>query len=189
MESLSDKDIVDGIIKQEKQIVRYFFYKKCIPLFGKINKKIFNSYTDDKELIDEFYLYLHKDNWRRLRSFNDQKGKLITWISTTATRFFIEKSKRMRRNRNEKMLYIQDMQNEAPEEDVNVQDKQKPDMDVETMLNLLPDGKQREVIRRLFVENEHPQKIAANMNITVDNVYNIKARALKKLRQILTNTY
>jgi RNA polymerase sigma factor (sigma-70 family) len=187
IEKFSDKEIVDGILIQDEQIVRYFFFEKCIPLFISINSDIFNGHAEPNELINMLYLYLYENNWHRLRSFDGQKSKLITWISKVARRFFAKKLAEMMKKKNEKNTY---MQNKLHEEDEQAEQElePKPKLDVETVKSSLSNERYCEVIRRVVIKDEDPQKVADKMGVTVDNLYNIKARALKKLKRIIINS-
>jgi DNA-directed RNA polymerase specialized sigma24 family protein len=54
-------------------------------------------------------------------------------------------------------------------------------LDVETLMNLLPDRRYRKIIRLLILEGQEPHKTANAMGITIDNLYNVKHRALTVL--------
>jgi RNA polymerase sigma factor (sigma-70 family) len=170
--TFSDIDIVNGILIQEERIILYFFFEKCTLLFQHINNKIFDKQAEQNELINDFYLYLQEDNWHKLRLFDSQKSKLITWISTIAIRFFRKKQIRMIENQPLETIY---KESEYSEEQIY----QK--LDIESLMKLVSNERYREVIRLLILEDQEPQKIANAMGITVDNLYNIKSRAQAEL--------
>ena len=51
---------------------------------------------------------------------------------------------------------------------------------------LLPNRRYAHVLQRLVIEEAPPQKVAEEMGTTIDNLYNIKKRALTQLTQLLT---
>ena len=58
-------------------------------------------------------------------------------------------------------------------------------LEVRNLINRLSNQRYCHVIRKLILEDMEPQKVADEMNISVDNLYNIKHRALKQLSQIV----
>jgi RNA polymerase sigma factor (sigma-70 family) len=192
------KEIVDKILSQNEQIIQYFFFEKCMPLFISINREIFNGNAEINELIIEFYLFLYEDNWRRLRSFDSHKGKLITWISKVARRFFEKKRKQMRKyeyldidtvkEKDEPLVNGDEPLEDEDEELVDEDEQQHHKLDSTKLIDLLPRERDRNVVQWLVIEGIEPQKVADNLGITVGNVYNIKRRALKKLMVIIENS-
>ena len=86
----SDKEIVDGILRNDSKIIEYFFFNRCSPMFAFIISKIFNNRAEKDELVNELFLYLNQNDWYKIRQF-DFKSKLTTWVSVVAVRFFIRK--------------------------------------------------------------------------------------------------
>ena len=57
-------------------------------------------------------------------------------------------------------------------------------MDVERLLASMPNQRYAGVIRQLVLEEQEPDQVANEMKITVDNLYNIKRRAILQLTQV-----
>ena len=57
-------------------------------------------------------------------------------------------------------------------------------MDVESLLAQMTNLRYAYVIRRLILQDKEPAEVADELGITVDNLYNIKKRALSALFQI-----
>lgn len=68
------------------------FCKKCSKLFSYILYSIYGNMTTLNELVNEFYLYIAADNWRKVRQF-DFRSKLMTWVGVVAIRFFQKKKR------------------------------------------------------------------------------------------------
>lgn len=91
MDRLSDRQLVDLLLANEEAAVEYVFFERCDGIFSHVISSIFHDTVKKEELITEFYLYLQKDDWRRLRQFSF-RSKLETWLTVVAVRFFKEKS-------------------------------------------------------------------------------------------------
>ena len=171
---LTDKEIVTGILAGNKQSICQFFFEECTPIFRYIISKIFDYQAEKDELINELYIYLQENDWKKLRQF-DYRSKLTTWISVVATRFFQKKRAALIENES----FTPPMVEKVMENDSIVHK-----LDIESLLNGLTNERYRSVIRKLVLEDYEPQTLANEMGITVDNLYNIKRRALSQLAHL-----
>lgn len=171
---ISDEELVSGILNNDEAIIRHLLFEHCTPMFTYIIRSVFDYRADKDELINELYLYLRDNNWHKLRQF-DYRSKLTTWLSVVAIRFFQKKRETLIENVSDSTLY---------REKEKVYDEQTQTIqriDVETLLNLLPNERYQYVIHSLIIKDMEPQQLANEMGITVDNLYNIKRRALLQL--------
>ena len=58
-------------------------------------------------------------------------------------------------------------------------------IDIREALNKMPNERYRKVIEILDLQDVRPELLAEEMNITVDNLYNIHRRALVQLRLVM----
>lgn len=58
-------------------------------------------------------------------------------------------------------------------------------IDVQSVLMKMPNKRYRTVIEKLDLQDMRPELLAEEMNVTVDNLYNIHRRALSQLRLIM----
>lgn len=174
-----DQALVDGILNNDRRLIEYFFNKKCSKLFGYIIINVFdNNVADAKELANELFLYLAKDDWYKIRQFHF-RSSLMTWIRVVATRFFQKKREEL-------------MEKSSP---VSLSDKMWQDhsagitidkrIDIRAALQQMPNSRYRKVIEVLDLQDVRPELLAEEMNITVDNLYNIHRRALVQLRLVM----
>ena len=170
----TDKKIVSGVLLDDERSVCRFFFEECAPIFEYIIRVVFNQQVEKDELISEYYLYLKEKNWHKLRQFN-HRCQLKTWISVTATRFFIKKRTELIKNESSEHLI-----EEQTTEDYDTFSEE----DITNLLNGLKE-RYRFVIQKLILEDREPQKVAEEMGVTVDNLYNIKRRALLQLAGIV----
>lgn len=172
----SDKELVEGILANDERIINYFFFERCAPMFRHIIKNVFDYKAEKDELINELYLCLRKNDWEKLRKF-EYRSKLTTWLKVVAIRFFIKERDELIENLSETPLYRQEI--------YDTQDRTISKIDVESVLSKIPNVRYREVIHSLFIEDIEPQLLADKMEITVDNLYNIKRRAMSQLAQMI----
>ena len=90
LDRLSDRELVDLLIANDKEAVEYVFFHRCDGIFARVINSIFQSQVKKEELITDFYLFLSADDWRRLRQF-EFRSELNTWLTVVAIRFFKQK--------------------------------------------------------------------------------------------------
>jgi hypothetical protein len=157
-----DRKIVDGMLSCDAKVIRSFWIEQCIPMFRYIIQKIFDRKAEVESLIGELNLYLQADDWRKLRLF-DYRSRLVTWLLVVATRFFQEKQTKMIEK----------------EPAANCRDETNQQLDVENLINKLPNERYRFVLSKLILEGDEPQEVADEMGITVDSLYNVKRWAIQ----------
>ena len=131
------------------------------------------------DLIQELYLYLSSNDWERLKKY-DSSLPFDRWLSVVSYRFFKDFSLRMIDSRRQIPI-------------TNVEDQQLLNAGTTQMNHIMMDIKQgvdelepprdREILTALILHDEEPQQVADRYGVTVDNLYNIKRRALAKLIQ------
>ena len=59
----NDHELVDGILRNDRRLIEYFFNRKCSKLFDYIIMNVFdNNLTDKQELASELFLHMVKDD-------------------------------------------------------------------------------------------------------------------------------
>lgn len=175
----SDRQIVDGILSNDRVIIEHFFFKKCSGMFDFILDRVFDHEIDRDELISELYLHLSVNNWEKMKQF-DFRSKLTTWTTVVAIRFFQKKRSKLLGNQFENAL-------NSKEHSIKVRQERLLDtrMDVWNAIKNLKNQRYREVIVALDIKDMQPEELAKQMNVTVDNLYNIHRRALLSLKAIM----
>lgn len=178
LNSLTDKEIIEGILINNPIIIEHFFFERCSKLFAYAATAVFGGKAKKEELLNELFLYLADNDWKKLRSFNFQSS-LMTWINVVATRFFIKKRDAMiDLPTNETLNYI--VSNETLADYISTDS-----LDIELTLDKLNNEKYRRVLRLIYVEDRPMEEIAKSLNITVANLYNLHRRALAKFRTLI----
>ena len=177
-EQLDDHELVDGILNNDKDIIKYFFTKKCRGLISYLLLNVFNGRTDRHAVLSELYLFLANKDWYVFRIFQ-YRSKLMTYVSVVTLRFFIKNKMRMID------MSFQDSLNNQKVLISNTTASIDLRIDIKDALNRMPNPRYRKVIDRLYLHDVQPEKLAEEMKITVDNLYNIHRRALIQLRLVI----
>lgn len=175
---MTDFEIIEALIARDNEVTQEFFFERCRSLFYAIINKVFDYEVDYDEFVNELYIHLMENDADRLKQF-EGRSSLYQWLKVTATRFFLKK----------RDLLIEDSSKETPleEEDIKDNPMSASVLDVQRLLDAMPNKRYAYVIRKLVVEEYTPDELSAEMHITTDNLYNIKRRAMMKLMQVALN--
>ena len=176
---MSDQQIIEALIARDEQVTRQFFFGNCRPLFLSIIRRVFSYEVDYDEVVNEFYLHLMENDAYRLRQFQG-RSTIYQWMKVIAIRYFIAKRDSMIDNESKDALLDSVVQNET----VDSEKKMTAKMDIEHLLSLMPNRRYVYVIRRLVLQEAEPKVVAQELKTNVDNLYNIKKRAIAALTEI-----
>lgn len=176
---MTDIELRDRLIRGDEKITEEFFFKTCRPLFISILRRIFNYTVDYDECINELYIHLMEDDARRLKQFAG-RSSIFQWMKIVATRFFINKRNVVIDTNSsnpllDRVVMFQGASSEA---------KDDARIDVETLLASMSNRRYAEVLQRLVIEDADPEVVAEEMGVNIDNLYNIKKRAIAALMRI-----
>ena len=170
---MTDQEIIEGLIARDERVTGEFFFGQCRPLICSIIVLVFNGRVDYDELVNELYLYLMENDAARLRGF-EYRSSVYQWLKVLAIRYFIKRRDHM----------IDDVSHERPTHEEESAEDSHADEDLERLFGLMPNKRYVMVIKRLILEDENPEQLAREMNVTVANLYNIKRRAMAQLAHI-----
>jgi len=180
--ALSDVKLVDRVISGDNDAIVYFFYERFSATFQYHIYNVFSYYEDIQEPVDEFFLYMYEDNWRRLRTFDSSKSSLSTWISTVSLRFFIKYKFNKIDSRD--VVAINDKWETLKSDWVECQNEGVM-MDINNAITQIPGERDRKIAERFFLDDAAPDKIAEEFSLDIDYVYTVKNRIIKSLKQKL----
>ena len=178
---MTDHEIIAALIARDNSVTRDFFFRQCRPLFTSVIRCVFDYDVDYNECISELYLYLLENDGERLKQF-EGRSTLFQWLKVTAARFFVRKRHHMIENTSREPLYDEGYGEESSA--ANPETNCSAAIDVESLLNAMPNRRYALVLRRLIINDLSPEQLAAEMNITIDNLYNVKRRAILQLTQV-----
>lgn len=177
---MTDQQIIEALIARDEQVTRQFFFKNCRPLFMSIIRNVFSYEVDYDEFVNEFYLHLMKNDAHSLRQFQG-RSTIYQWIKVVAIRYFIAKRDNMiDMDPDDNLLKneVVEEENGADETAINAR------MDIEHLFSLMTNKRYVHAIRRLVLEEAEPKEVATELMTNVDNLYNIKKRAIAALTEI-----
>ncbi len=176
---MTDKQIVEALIARNEQVTKQFFFENCRPLFMSIIRNVFSFPVDYNEFVNEFYLYLMEDAAYRLKQFQG-RSTIYQWMKVVAIRYFVAKRNIMIDNEPKDTytdIVIQD----------NIVDTEKDvtaRIDVEHLFSLMSNKRYVHVIKKLVLQDVEPSVVARELGTNVENLYNIKKRAIAALTEI-----
>lgn len=176
---MTDQQIIEALIARDDRVTQQFFFGSCRPLFLSIIRYVFSYEVDYDEFVNEFYLHLMENNAYRLRQFQG-RSTIYQWMKVIAIRYFITKRDSMIDNESKDTLLDCAVQNETVDEEK----KMMAEMDIEYLFSLMPNRRYVYVIRRLVLQEAEPKVVAQELRTNVDNLYNIKKRAIAALTEI-----
>ena len=176
---MTDQEITSSLIAHDPKVTAQFFFKDCRPLFLSIIRRVFGTQiVDYDEIISELYILLMENDAKKLRSFKFE-STLYQWLKTTAIRHcLLLKSK----------TKVIDDESQEPlnnsHRELSSAESSQARMDMETLLRLMKNQRYALVIRLLMIEDRTPEEVAQQLCVTVDNLYNIKRRAIQALIEV-----
>lgn len=182
MTSWSDERLVKAVLSGDQDAIVYMFYTKFSATFQYHIYKLFDYKVEVSDLVDEFFLFMYDDNWRRLRSFDSSLSSLSTWISTVSYRFFRD-YKRSKIDLNG-AITISDKWEKFRGDWVQSIEAGIM-LDIETAIGAIKSERDKEIAKQLFIEDREYEAIAEEFGLTCDYVYTVKNRIIKQLKTTL----
>lgn len=182
LSSWSDEKLIRAVYSGDQDAIVYMFYTKFSSTFQYHIYKLFDYKVDVADLVDEFFLFMYEDDWKRLRSFDSNKSSLSTWISTVSYRFFRD-YKRSKIDLNG-LITISDKWETFRGDWVQSIDAGIM-LDIDTAIDQIKNERDKEIAKQIFVEDREYEAIAEEFGLTCDYVYTIKNRIIKQLKHTL----
>ena len=179
---MSDKEIVGKLIERDNSVTDEFFFTRCRPLFISIIRSVFSYDVDYDEFVNEFYIHLMENDAYRLRQFQG-RSSVYQWMKVVAIRYFIARRDNM----------INNAGNGAPKdcaartETVDSEKRTAAVMDIRRLLDRLANRRYAYVIKRMILDDADQKTVAGELRVNIDNLYNIKKRAITALTGIALN--
>lgn len=177
-----DAQLVADLMAGDSRATSYLIYDHFRPLLRfNAMKASYGKHTTVDDLIQEFYLYLQKDNWDKLRRYNPNLP-FDKWLSVVSYRFFKDFCHSMIDSSSE--IPITNMYDDRLLKAGNSRiydNAMDVAMDIREGIKRLEPERDRRVVEALVIGDEEPAVVAARLGVTVDNLYNMKRRAIARL--------
>lgn len=170
--------MVAQLIRNDESAIHFVFYDHYTKLLRwNAEKATKGRPVEFVDLIQELYLYMSKDNWARLKKY-DPSMPFVNWFSVVSYRFFKDFSRSMIDSSS--TMPISNMSDHSIA--MASTGKVSPIMmDIKSALSRLKPPRDKEILEALLIRDEEPESVAEKFSVTVENLYNIKRRALAKL--------
>ena len=174
---MTEQEIIKGLIARDNRITEDFFFVKCRPLFYSVMRFVFDYEVDYDEMVNELYVYLMEDDAVKLRNF-EYRSSVYQWLKVLAIRFFIKKRHKIVEDASHETTV-----NTKKAEQVAI-DSMTAGGDLERLFKKMNNERYVFVIRRIVLEDQSPEQLALEVNISTANLYNIKRRAIAMLTRV-----
>lgn len=180
---MTDKEIVEGLLCHDSDITHQFFFVRCRPLFLSILRTVLPHHIEYEELVGELYAHVMENDGEKLRKFK-YRSSIFQWMKVVAIRFVMHKRDELVHNS------LVDSEPALVDEEMDDSPSREADrIDVHHMLALMPNQRYAAVIKRLVLDEANPAECAVEFGVTVENLYNIKKRAMASLSLIAIKYY
>lgn len=175
----NEKKIIEGLINRDEKVTNDFFYAQCKPLLSSVAREVFMEDMDYDKIIDGLYNYLTADKGAVLRQFagKGNKSTIYKWLRTTAKSYFQKIKKEAMIDRSRHLLCIENVGEFAEKT------KKKKEMDIAAMLDMIELERDRLVLEKIDIEGVSYDELAAQTGLSKANLYNIRKRALERLKK------
>lgn len=177
--NMTDREIVSSLIAREPKVTAQFFFKDCRPLLLSVIRRVFGTQiVDYDEVISEIYVLLMENDAKKLRSFKFE-STLYQWLKTIAIRHCLQLKNKAKVIDNESQEPLINSGREF-----SSTESSQARIDMETLLRQMKNQRYALVIRLLMIDDRTPEEVARRLCVTVDNLYNIKRRAIQALAEV-----
>ena len=208
---MTESEIIDGLLARDEAVTRAFFFgdgtDSCKGMLVNVLKAVYSRpvtsgrfSVNAKHVVYEdaaaaFYAHLMSQDARRLRDYDRSRNRLYGYLRTCAVFFFTDEQEReARRDGTWKEKGSDDPADAVPTEHIITVRRRTPEAAeaphddgrdlVETALAMLPSPRGREVLQRVWLDGEEAAAVAADLGITLNNLYNIRSRTWREYVRI-----
>lgn len=176
---MTDQEIISSLVAHDPKVTAQFFFKDCRPLLLSVIRRVFGTQiVDYDEVISEIYVLLMENDAKKLRSFKFE-STLYQWLKTIAIRhcLLLKNKAKVIDNESQEPLINSGREFSSTE-------SSQARIDMETLLRQMKNQRYALVIRLLMIDDRTPEEVARQLCVTVDNLYNIKRRAIQALAEV-----
>lgn len=170
--SLTDQEVVQGLLDRDTRITRLYFYEKCYPLFKVRYEKYYTDCESCVEFINDIYLYImtprEKTGVSYLSTFGF-KCSLTLWLKIVSENYCRGLYKRKLDTISDTCI-IEDDRNVLERVSLNIDSLNR--VDVDALLHMMPNKRYANLIRYRYAEEKTNEETAQLLGMTMDNYYN-----------------
>ena len=173
----NEGNFVELIRKRKEEGILYVIETYGGLLKSIVRKRLFTWPDRVDECMNDIFLGI----WQNIESFNPDKGSFANWAAGVARLESIDVLRKMQRE--PLAVSLEDAENELSQEDSTFSKiaEQELSKENEEILSCLS-PKDRELFRRIFLEEEEPEMAGNALGISRDNVYVRIFRGKRRIR-------
>ena len=172
----ANKDnFVELIRKRREEGILYVIETYGGLLKSIVNKRLFSSPERVEECMNDIFLGI----WRNIDSFDESKGSFLNWAAGVARLEAIDTLRKVQRE--QKVVPLEEIEILQEDTTWSTFAQQELSKETEEILKCLS-PKDRELFRRVFLDEEEPEEAGKAMGISRENVYVRIFRGKKKIR-------
>ena len=171
--------IAQKLIERDPQTTEKFYREGCAGMLSYIMKHLYPNGPDmeKEEMINDFYLYLMKEDAAVLRRFRGE-SKLTTFIRQVANNYF----RRKKDNENKRRIAEDKYVEQEAFDRLCKETKKTAKDDVNKTLEKMSDKKSSYLLRRLYLDGYPAASVAQELDVPIATFYVLKQRALIKFK-------
>jgi RNA polymerase sigma factor (sigma-70 family) len=176
----NDRHLVSQILGGNSKVAAYFLTQKCTRIFEYIiNTRLRGLGLQTDDLVNDFYIYLQENDWEKLRQFRFE-SQLLTWIYLVAARYLVKKYARELKENSRNGTPIESISTFVDEDS----EQRIVRSEILEAISYLKDKRCRQLLLLGF-QGFNSDEIADRLGINTNNVYVIRSRAIKNLKNLL----
>ncbi len=186
IESLTDEEIAQAILRRDTLITKEYLYRKCYPLFKAIYDKYYTDCENTIELINEIYVYILMPHRKTHRSKLQDFGfrcTLTMWLKIVTENYCHQLyTKRITVDENND---VADDRNDIGDDSLLSNTRNLDMDDVQKILSMMPNQRYRRLIEYRYVDEKTNEETAMLLAVTMANYYNMHKRAKAQYCEVL----
>ena len=174
----NEDNFIELIKKRREEGILYVIDTYGGLLHAIVRKRLFMMPDRIEECMNDIFLGI----WKNIDSFDESRGNFIAWAAGVARLEAINMLRKIQRELRFQTVSLEDI--EIPQEDVSFSELTDLELSKETkeILDCL-NPKDQELFKRIFLEEEEPEKAGEALGISRDNVYVRIFRGKQKIRK------
>ena len=170
IESLTDKEIVEAILKRDAKITRLYLYEMYYPLFKARYDKYYTDCESCLEFINEIYVYIMTPGTKSGKCYLASFGfscRFEHWLKIVVENYCHQLYKKK-----PELIDVPDTPGDRKTDNPTTIDIESLNQaDVNAMLNLMRNKRYRDLIRYRYVEEKSNEETAELLGMSLDNYY------------------
>ena len=175
-----EDNFVEWIKKRREEGILYVMETYGGLLYSIVRKRLFMAPDRIEECMNDVFLGI----WKNIDSFDESRGTFKNWAAGVARLEALDTLRRIQRELRFQKVSLEDVDISGEDRELLALTEREPSDETEEILQYLS-GRDQELFRRIFLEEEEPEKAGEALGISRDNVYVRIFRGKQKIRRKL----